>query len=98
VAVSLAKRLTKCMTSEHYQVAERALLMWNNDKLKTLLKTDPYKSIIVPIIIEGLMSNAHQHWNPYGLFITGYRTVQGITFFVMKIIVTDDAQLFDKCT
>jgi len=64
VAVSLAKRLSKCLTSDHYQVAERALLMFNNDKLKTLLKTDPYKPVIVPIVIEGLMTNAHSHWNP----------------------------------
>ena len=52
------------MLSEHYQVAERALLMWNNDKLTKLLKTEPYKQAIVPVIIEGLIVNAKSHWNP----------------------------------
>jgi len=60
----LAKRMNKCMLSEHYQVAERALLMWNNDKLTKLLKIEPYKQVIVPTIIEGLILNAKSHWNP----------------------------------
>jgi len=52
------------MVSEHYQVAQRAILMWNNEKLNSLLTTSPYKEGIVPIIIDGLIKNAKNHWNP----------------------------------
>lgn len=60
--VTLIKRLNKCMQSEHYQVAERALLIWNNEKFSGLIKT--HKSLLMPVIIESLIANAKNHWHP----------------------------------
>lgn len=37
LALKLTERLNKCVMSNHYQVAERALLLWNNERLKQLL-------------------------------------------------------------
>lgn len=61
IGILIIKRLNKCITSDHFQVAERSLFMFNNDKLNWLMKT--HKEKIMPIIIEGLMKNANSHWN-----------------------------------
>ncbi|CDW73456.1 UNKNOWN [Stylonychia lemnae] len=85
VGIHIIKRLNKCIISDHFQVAERSLFMFNNDKLNWLVKT--HKETVMPIIIEGLMKNANSHWNA---------TVQGLTFYVLKILVEIDSQLFDQ--
>ena len=61
VGIIILKRLNKCIISDHFQVAERSLFMFNNDKLNWFIKT--YKEKAMPIIIEGLMRNANSHWN-----------------------------------
>lgn len=60
----IAKVINRCMKSEHYQVAERALLLWNNDKLSGILKSNPFKEQVYPIIIGSLVHNAKLHWHP----------------------------------
>jgi len=59
--------------------------MWNNDKLLRLVKE--FKEEIFPFLVEGLLYNSSNHWNP---------TVQGLTFYVMKILVEIDSNLFDE--
>jgi serine/threonine-protein phosphatase 2A regulatory subunit B' len=34
LALRLVQRVAQCSASDHYQVAERALLLWNNERLK----------------------------------------------------------------
>eukprot|EP00347_Sterkiella_histriomuscorum_P002615 403367458 len=87
VGLLIIKRLNKCINSDHFQVAERSLFMFNNDKLNWLLHV--HKDKYMGIIIEGLMKNANQHWNA---------TVQGLTFYVLKILVEIDSELFDRCS
>ena len=54
--------------------------MFNNEKLNLLLKSQ--KDKIMPLLIEGLMKNSNSHWNA---------TVQGLTFYVLKIMVDIDS-------
>jgi serine/threonine-protein phosphatase 2A regulatory subunit B' len=63
LALLIIEKLNRCMKSEHYQVAERALLMWNNSKMKWLLKESPISAEISLVIIDSLMFNAKHHWN-----------------------------------
>lgn len=62
IAEIIFKKLNSCISSEHFQVAERSLFMFNNDKINVLLRNN--KSIAFPTIIEGLMKNSRAHWNP----------------------------------
>ncbi|TNV71781.1 hypothetical protein FGO68_gene8241 [Halteria grandinella] len=87
LAIRLAQRLNRCIMSEQYQVAERALLLWNNERVKQIIGVHEIKEQIYHILIEGLITNAQSHWNSL---------VQGLTFYLMKLLVDQDAELFDK--
>mmetsp|Transcript_9486 Transcript_9486/g.16612 ORF Transcript_9486/g.16612 Transcript_9486/m.16612 type:complete len:508 (-) Transcript_9486:29-1552(-) len=57
----LFKRLALCLKSQHFQVAERTLLLWNNEYLFTLMTLNRAK--ILPILYDVLQQNALDHWN-----------------------------------
>lgn len=43
------------------QVAERALFLWNNDYIVSLVAQN--RSVVLPIVFGALDRNAHNHWN-----------------------------------
>jgi serine/threonine-protein phosphatase 2A regulatory subunit B' len=51
-----------------FQVAERALFLWNNDQIINLIAHN--RLVILPIIFPALEKNAHNHWNPGVLNLT----------------------------
>lgn len=69
-----------------WQVAERALFLWNNDHIRNLIIQN--REVILPIIFSPLEKNTHGHWN---------QAVQSLTSNVRKIFSDADQALFDEC-
>ncbi|OEL31604.1 Serine/threonine protein phosphatase 2A 59 kDa regulatory subunit B' eta isoform, partial [Dichanthelium oligosanthes] len=68
------------------QVAERALFLWNNDHIESLIKQN--SRVILPIIIPALERNTNGHWN---------QAVQSLTLNVRKLFSDHDVGLFTEC-
>ncbi|KAE8021386.1 hypothetical protein FH972_007280 [Carpinus fangiana] len=84
--VPLFRQIGRCLSSSHFQVAERALFLWNNDHIENLIKQN--RSVILPIIFPALQRNATSHWN---------QAVQNLTVNVRKIFSDNDPELFEEC-
>ena len=52
VMVPLSNQLTKCVSSPHFQVAERALYFWNNEYIMSLIEEN--SNVILPIMFPAL--------------------------------------------
>ncbi|CAL9196285.1 unnamed protein product [Musa hybrid cultivar] len=68
------------------QVAERALFLWNNDHIVSLIAQN--RSVIFPIIFEALEKNMQAHWN---------QAIHGLTANVRKMFLDMDSELFEEC-
>ncbi|CAL9772903.1 unnamed protein product [Musa acuminata subsp. burmannicoides] len=84
--VPLFKQISHCLSSSHFQVAERALFLWNNDHIVSLIAQN--RSVIFPIIFEALEKNMQGHWN---------QAVHGLTANVRKMFLDMDSELFEAC-
>ncbi|KAJ8767903.1 hypothetical protein K2173_020843 [Erythroxylum novogranatense] len=84
--VLLFRQIGRCLSCSHFQVAERALFLWNNDHIENLIKQN--RKVILPIIFPALERNARQHWN---------QVVQSLTLNVRKIFSDVDPELFEEC-
>lgn len=61
IQVPLFQQLARCINSQHFQVAERALLYWNNEYVVNLMSDN--LSVILPIVFPALYTNSKGHWN-----------------------------------
>ncbi|KAG6650739.1 hypothetical protein CIPAW_06G063300 [Carya illinoinensis] len=59
--VPLFRQIARCLSSSHFQVAERALYLWNNDHIENLIRQN--RNVILPIIFPALEKNGCNHWN-----------------------------------
>ncbi|KAL2505306.1 Serine/threonine protein phosphatase 2A 57 kDa regulatory subunit B' theta [Abeliophyllum distichum] len=84
--VPLFHQISRCLSSSHFQVAERALFLWNNDHIENLIKQN--RKVILPIIFPALERNAKNHWN---------QAVQSLTLNVRKIFSDADPELIEEC-
>uniref|UniRef100_A0A2P2KVQ7 Serine/threonine protein phosphatase 2A regulatory subunit n=1 Tax=Rhizophora mucronata TaxID=61149 RepID=A0A2P2KVQ7_RHIMU len=84
--VPLFRQIGRCLNSSHFQVAERALFLWNNDHIRNLITQN--RAVILPIIFPALERNTSGHWN---------QAVQSLTLNVRKIFSDVDQELFDEC-
>ncbi|KAL5794147.1 hypothetical protein ACOSP7_002741 [Xanthoceras sorbifolium] len=84
--VPLFRQISRCLNSSHFQVAERALFLWNNDHIRNLINLN--RKVILPIIFPALERNTRGHWN---------QAVQSLTLNVRKIFSDTDQALFDEC-
>lgn len=84
--VPLFRQIARCLNSFHFQVAERALFLWNNDHIRNLITTN--QKMILPIMLPSLEKNARGHWN---------QAVQSLTLNVRKIFSDVDPLHFDEC-
>uniref|UniRef100_A0A3Q2ZWM3 Serine/threonine protein phosphatase 2A regulatory subunit n=1 Tax=Kryptolebias marmoratus TaxID=37003 RepID=A0A3Q2ZWM3_KRYMA len=58
----LFKQISRCVSSPHFQVAERALYYWNNEYIMSLIEEN--SSVILPIMFASLYRISKEHWNP----------------------------------
>ncbi|CAF1931491.1 unnamed protein product [Brassica oleracea var. botrytis] len=84
--VPLFRQIARCLNSSHFQVAERALFLWNNDHIRNLI-TQNHK-VIMPIVFPALERNTRGHWN---------QAVKTLTLNVRKVFSDVDQALFDEC-
>ncbi|KAJ1392449.1 Protein phosphatase 2A, regulatory B subunit, B56 [Sesbania bispinosa] len=84
--VPLFLRIAHCLNSPHFQVAERALFLWNNNHIQNLIKQN--RKVILPIIFPALEKNTRRHWN---------QAVHSLTLNVRKIFYDHDPDLFKEC-
>ncbi|XP_038884740.1 serine/threonine protein phosphatase 2A 57 kDa regulatory subunit B' theta isoform-like [Benincasa hispida] len=84
--VPLFRQIGRCLSSSHFQVAERTLFLWNNNHIENLIKQN--RKVILPIIFPALERNSRNHWN---------QAVQNLTQNVRKIFSDADAELFEEC-
>ncbi|MED6180028.1 hypothetical protein PIB30_006518 [Stylosanthes scabra] len=86
VTVPLFWRIGCCINSSHFQVAERALFLWNNDHIVTLIAH--HRQVILPIILPALERNCQAHWN---------QAVLNLTLNVRKLFAEMDEKLYVTC-
>jgi serine/threonine-protein phosphatase 2A regulatory subunit B' len=72
----LFKLLAACLSSEHFQVAERALYYWNSEHLCANVLSQSRASVFLPYVFGPLSKNAQGHWN---------QTVEGLAQSVLKM-------------
>lgn len=84
--VPLFKQIGRSLNSSHFQVAERALFLWNNEHIVELIALN--RHAILPIIFQALERNVKSHWN---------QAVHGLTSNVRKMFLEMDAELFEEC-
>ncbi|XP_049354989.1 serine/threonine protein phosphatase 2A 57 kDa regulatory subunit B' beta isoform-like [Solanum verrucosum] len=84
--VPLFKQLGRSINSPHFQVAERALFLWNNEHIVDLIAQN--RRAILPIIFEPLERNMYGHWN---------QAVHGLTSNVRRMFLEMDSELFEEC-
>lgn len=80
----LFKTISRCLMSPHFQVAERALFLWNNEYIVQQITN--FKKNVFPIVFASLAQNAEGHWNS---------TVHGLTYNVQKLLMEMDSELYD---
>ncbi|XP_063079421.1 protein phosphatase 2, regulatory subunit B', gamma b isoform X3 [Engraulis encrasicolus] len=83
----LFRQLAKCVSSPHFQVAERALYYWNNEYIMSLISDNAAR--ILPIMFPALYRNSKTHWN---------KTIHGLIYNALKLFMEMNQKLFDDCT
>ncbi|XP_014671331.1 PREDICTED: serine/threonine-protein phosphatase 2A 56 kDa regulatory subunit delta isoform-like [Priapulus caudatus] len=83
----LFRQLAKCVSSPHFQVAERALYYWNNEYILSLISDNA--TTILPIMFPALYRNSKAHWN---------KTIHGLIYNALKLFMEMNQKLFDDCT
>ncbi|KAL7641777.1 UNVERIFIED_CONTAM: hypothetical protein RMT77_007651 [Armadillidium vulgare] len=87
VMIPLFRQLAKCVSSPHFQVAERALYYWNNEYILSLISDNA--QVILPIMFPALYKNSKSHWN---------KTIHGLIYNALKLFMEMNQKLFDECT
>ncbi|CAI2722411.1 unnamed protein product [Schistosoma spindalis] len=82
----LFTQLAKCVSSPHFQVAERALYFWSNDYILQLMHD--HVEEILPIMFPALY-RTKEHWN---------KTIHGLVYNALKLFMEMNQKLFDTCT
>ena len=88
VGALLFQTLAKCLSSVHFQVAERTLLIWQNDHLimDGILKPQ-HNGFVLPQILPALL-DGRGDWN---------KNVEGLARVVIERYQSDDIELYDEC-
>lgn len=86
IQVPLFVQLAKCISSPHFQVAERALYYWSHDYFCSLVTEN--SETILPIIFSALHENSSGHWN---------KTIHSMIFNATKLFMEANPVLYDQC-
>ncbi|KAL4194984.1 hypothetical protein AMTRI_Chr05g71170 [Amborella trichopoda] len=83
IMVPLCRRIALCINSSHFQVAERALFLWNNEHIVSLIAQN--RQVILTLVYQALERNTRSHWN---------QAVLNLTLNVRKMFSEMDEELF----
>ncbi|EFP08877.1 CRE-PPTR-2 protein [Caenorhabditis remanei] len=87
IMVPLFSQIARCVSSPHFQVAERALYYWNNEYVMSLVADNA--RVIIPIMFPVLFKNSKSHWN---------KTIHGLIYNALKMFMEMNQKLFDECS
>lgn len=87
IQVDLFCQISKCVSSPHFQVAERALYYWNNEYVMSLIEMN--SSALMPIMFPSLYRISKEHWN---------QTIVALVYNVLKNFMEMNSKLFDELT
>lgn len=101
IVVPLFQQIARCVNSQHFQVAERALYYWNNEYIVNLMSDN--LGIILPIIFPALYINSRSHWNRRVIsnrhcMVMAYfllRTIHGMVYNALKMFMEINPELFE---
>jgi serine/threonine-protein phosphatase 2A regulatory subunit B' len=85
IMIPLFERVAKCLLSSHFQVAERALCLWQSPQMLENIRK--YRADIIPIVHPALMANSN-HW---------HASVQSLGEQVLELYNDMDPNLMKKC-
>uniref|UniRef100_A0A6Q2XWY4 Serine/threonine protein phosphatase 2A regulatory subunit n=1 Tax=Esox lucius TaxID=8010 RepID=A0A6Q2XWY4_ESOLU len=83
----LFKQISACISSPHFQVAERALYFWNNEYILSLIEENC--QVILPLVFATLYRVSKEHWN---------QTIVSLIYNVLKTFMEMNSKLFDDLT
>ncbi|CAO3591151.1 unnamed protein product [Absidia cylindrospora] len=86
IMVPLFTKLGQCVSSSHFQVAERSLYYWNNDYIVSLIAENI--QVIMPIVFPALYRTSKTHWN---------KTILGLVYTALKLCMDINPVIFDEC-
>lgn len=86
IQVPLFIQLAKCISSPHFQVAERALYYWSHEYFCSLVVEN--SNILLPILFPALHENSSGHWN---------QTIHSMLFSASKLFMDSNPVLYDQC-
>src|SRR5690606_15335196 len=69
----------------HFQVAEKALTLWNNEYVLSLVAEN--LDTILPIVFPALYATAKSHWN---------RSIQALAYTSLRMFMDIDTELFEE--
>ena len=78
--------LRDCVSSDHFQVAERALFMWNNEILVSHIAEN--RQELLPMLMTALKTTSEEHWNP---------NVVSLSANVLSLFEEMDPTLYAHC-
>ncbi|XP_029634249.1 serine/threonine-protein phosphatase 2A 56 kDa regulatory subunit epsilon isoform isoform X1 [Octopus bimaculoides] len=81
----LFRQIARCVSSPHFQVAERALYYWNNEYIMSLIEENAV--VIMPIMFSSLYNISKDHWN---------KTIVALVYNVLKTFMEMNTKLFDE--
>jgi serine/threonine-protein phosphatase 2A regulatory subunit B' len=83
----LFRQISRCVSSPHFQVAERALYFWNNEYIMSLIEEN--NQTILPIMFPALYRISKEHWN---------QTIVSLVYNVLKTFMEMNTELFNHLT
>ncbi|GAA5958122.1 hypothetical protein JCM3765_002822 [Sporobolomyces pararoseus] len=86
IMVKLFQQLAQCVSSQHFQVAERALYYWNNEYIVNLIGENI--QTILPIVYPSLFANSNGHWN---------RQIHNLAYNALKLLMDINGEVFEHC-
>ena len=86
VVIPLFRQLSRSLSSPHFQVAERALFLWNNDQIVRLVAGQI--RTVMPMVYPALEESSRTHWN---------QAVHSLTGNVKNLLKDLDEQAYNEC-
>jgi len=85
----LFRKISEAISSTHFQIAEKALSLWNNEYILSLVADNI--EVILPIIFPALYHDAKNHWNKAirSMAYTSIRLFMDINEVVFGSVIDD---------
>lgn len=87
IQVPLFIQLAKCISSPHFQVAERTLNYWNNSYFCKFMENNV--ATILPLVYQALNENETSHWN---------QNIHTMIYHATAWFMDVDPQLYNQCS